>query len=53
MYKIIETLAIIILAVLIFSILTMPWPINVLIGSLALLAFILTYASGKRAKKES
>lgn len=51
MTRIIEILAVIILILLIISMAAMPWPANVILGSIALISSIMAFAYSWLAKK--
>jgi len=53
MNKIIEILAILIFMLLIISVVTMPWPVNIVIGCLFVISTIGVFVSQRRAKEQS
>lgn len=52
MTRIIEIIAIVILIMLIVSMATMPWPANVILGSIALITSITAFTYSWLAKKK-
>jgi len=53
MTRIIEILAIVIFILLIISVVTMPWPVNVIIGCLFVISTIAVFVSQRRANEKS